>query len=196
MAFVAGQILTTAELNALDINSLTVDTDTLVVDATNDRVGINKASPLSSLHVGGGAIIDDDLTVSQDLTAGSATITGNTTSPGFFRAQSSGADGGIVLGQAFSSSYVGLRTANMSASSGDEYNLITDGNNTFISAGTTGDVYIRGGGNDSACQVLLDTSANNILMTGNVGIGGVTPPAGSHLQVASQNRAVSVLDSA
>ena len=122
-------------------------------------------------------------------------VAGDTTSTGHFTAQSGGADGGIVLGQAFSSSYVGLRTANMSESSGNEYNLLTDGNHTFISAGTTGDVYIRGGGNDSSCQILLDTSENEILMTGNVGIGGVTPPSGSHLQVASQNRAVSVLDS-
>lgn len=63
MTFVAGQVLTAAQLNALDITSLTVDTDTLVVDATNDRVGINTASPSVALDVGGSVVIDDDLTV-------------------------------------------------------------------------------------------------------------------------------------
>ena len=63
MTFVAGQVLTAAELNVLDITSLTVDTDTLVVDATNDRVGINQASPSVALDVGGSVVIDDDLTV-------------------------------------------------------------------------------------------------------------------------------------
>ena len=46
------------------------------------------------------------------------TVNGDTSSTGHFTAQSGGADGGIVLGQAFSSSYVGLRTANMSESAG------------------------------------------------------------------------------
>lgn len=63
MTFTAGQVLTAAQLNALDITSLTVDTDTLVVDATNDRVGINTASPSVALDVGGSVVIDDDLTV-------------------------------------------------------------------------------------------------------------------------------------
>ena len=34
-------------------NGLQVDTDTLVVDATNDRVGINKASPTATLDIDG-----------------------------------------------------------------------------------------------------------------------------------------------
>jgi hypothetical protein len=70
MAFVAGQILTTAELNALDINSLTVDTDTLVVDATNDRVGINKAAPAQALDVVGSAVVSSNLSVTGVVTPG------------------------------------------------------------------------------------------------------------------------------
>ena len=164
----AGQFDSTVNIDG----DLTVDTDTLVVDVSEDRVGIGTSSPSDTLDVAG-----------------------NTTSTGHFTANSGGADGGIVLGQALSSSYVGLRTANMSETSGDEYILISSGSHTFISAGTDGDVYIRGGGNDSSCQILLDTSEDHILITGDAGIGGVTPPSGSHLQVASQNRAVSVLDS-
>ncbi len=105
-------------------------------------------------------------------TVAGLTVNGDTSSTGHFTAQSGGADGGIVLGQAYSSSYVGLRTANMSESSGNEYNLLTDGNNTFISAGTGGDVYIRGGGNISSCQIVLDSDQNDIDMTGDVELSG------------------------
>lgn len=118
-------------------------------DDSNNRVGIGTTSPAAKLDVAG-----------------------DTTSTGHFTAQSGGADGGIVLGQAFSSSYVGLRTANMSESSGNEYNLITDGNHTFISAGSTGDVYIRGGGNSTGAQIQLDTDASYVNITGNVALEG------------------------
>jgi hypothetical protein len=39
--------------NAITVGGLTVDTNTLVVDATNDRVGIGTASPTFKLHVDG-----------------------------------------------------------------------------------------------------------------------------------------------
>ena len=56
MAFTAGQVLTATQLNALDINSLTVDTDTLVVDASDDRVGVNRSSPIFPLHAFGSTV--------------------------------------------------------------------------------------------------------------------------------------------
>ena len=84
-----------------------------------------------------------------------------------------GADGGIALGQVFSTSYVGLRTAGMSMSSGDEYMIMSNGNHTFISAGNSAasDVYIRAGGNSTSCQIHLDTSEDNINITGNLVVG-------------------------
>lgn len=83
MTFVAGQVLTAAQLNALDITSLTVDTDTLVVDATNDRVGINTASPSVALDVGGSVVIDDTLAVDTDtlFTNGAGQVGIGTTTP-------------------------------------------------------------------------------------------------------------------
>ena len=98
-------------------------------------------------------------------------LAGDVTNTGDFTAMTGGADSGIVLGQAFSSSYVGLRTAGMAEDSADEYILISNGAHTFISAGggtgnTEGDVYIRAGGNSSDCQIFLDTSENEINMTG------------------------------
>ena len=69
MTFIAGQVLTAAELNALDITSLTVDTTTLVVDATNNRVGIGTASPVVPLHVNIGTENQGILVESTDATA-------------------------------------------------------------------------------------------------------------------------------
>ena len=79
-----------------------------------------------------------------------------------------GADGGIVLGQTFSTGYVGLRTAGMSSTSGNEYMIMSNGNHTLISAGTSGDVYIRGGGNDQTPSIFLDTSENEIVYQGDL----------------------------
>lgn len=46
--------------NNLDVEgTLTIDTDTLYVDATNDRVGVNISSPTEALHVNGNIILND-----------------------------------------------------------------------------------------------------------------------------------------
>ena len=45
---------------------LTVDTDTLIVNSTTDRVGINKAVPTVALDVVGDVVITDSLTVDTD----------------------------------------------------------------------------------------------------------------------------------
>jgi hypothetical protein len=45
---------------------LTVDTDTLIVNSTTDRVGINKAVPTVALDVVGDVVITDNLTVDTD----------------------------------------------------------------------------------------------------------------------------------
>jgi hypothetical protein len=122
-------------------------------------------------------------------------VAGDTTSTGHFTAQSGGADSGIVLGQAFSSSYVGLRTAGMAEDSADEYILISDGGDTFVSAGNAAgdDLYLRAGGNSTTCQIQLDSSENNVNVTGSLGVGA--SGVAGNLTVKSQNREVSILDS-
>ena len=51
----AGIVLPTITLsgNVVVTDDLTVDTDTLVVDSTNDRVGIGTTTPSSALHIFG-----------------------------------------------------------------------------------------------------------------------------------------------
>ena len=82
MTFTTGQILTAAQLNSLDINSLvvsgdvTVDTDTLFVDSTNNRVGIGVTDPDVTLEVDGrlsvntGSSTDPTITFDGDLDTG------------------------------------------------------------------------------------------------------------------------------
>lgn len=132
-------------------------------------------SPFINFQIGGSqkAVITSDgrLGIGTTSPAALLDVAGDTTSTGHFTAQSGGADGGIVLGQTFSSSYVGLRTAGMGEASANEYVIMSSGTHTFVSAGSSGDVYIRGGANNSSCQIQLDTSENNIAVTGNMQVG-------------------------
>ena len=134
-------------------------------------------------------------------TSGDASMAGHLT------AQSGGADGGLVLGQAFSADYVGLRTAGMSETSGGEYVLISDGGTTLLSGGTGSDVYVRAGGNSSTHQIQLDTSEGVTNFAGaanfdsgtlyvddsanEVGIGTTTPGAKLHVNAGTVNNVAS-----
>jgi len=65
----SGNATLTGNISAADVTAsgdLTVDTDTLKVDATNDRVGVNNASPAKTLDVTGDAAVSGDLAVDTD----------------------------------------------------------------------------------------------------------------------------------
>mgnify|MGYP002621681608 FL=1 len=191
MGFTSGQILTASQLNIFTPGTkiknangsasdptytFDGDADTGMFRSGANAVGIATGGTLRATFNSSGITADLTGTV---LTAAQTNITslGTLTSLGLSgdttsTAQSGGADSGIVLGQAFSSSYVGLRTAGM-AETGDEYILINDGSITLLSAGTGGDVYIRAGGNSSTCQILLDESEDNIAITGTLSVSGI-----------------------
>ena len=54
-----------------------------------------------------------------------------------------------------------------------QYVIMSNGTTTFISGGTGGDVYIRAGANSSSCQIVLDSSDDDIDITGDVSISEV-----------------------
>ena len=60
--------------------NLTVDTNTLFVDGTNNRVGIGTISPASAFHVTGSALFDSNVLVSGQLSANNVNISGSITS--------------------------------------------------------------------------------------------------------------------
>ncbi len=71
-----------------------------------------------------------------------------------------GPDGGMLIGEyAPSPSYGSIRTGNMGT---NEYILLTDGTDTFISGGSGGTTYIRGGANDSSPQIQVDSDSVNV----------------------------------
>jgi len=141
--------------------------------ALETKVGTGDSNAVASSVLAGTGSGTSGWTTTPTVTG--LTVNGDTSSTGHFTAQSGGADSGIVLGQAFSTDYVGLRTAGMAEASNNEYVLISDGTITLLSGGTNGDVYIRGGANNSSCQVFLDTSENKIGLTGSIGINDNSP---------------------
>lgn len=78
-----GSVLTAAQTNITSVGTLsaltvsgalTVDTDTLVVDATNNRVGINRASPSGLLHMQSSSGTDSALYMQTSATSDDSVI--------------------------------------------------------------------------------------------------------------------------
>ena len=122
--------------------------------------------------VNGGTAYDDVLV----LDRGKIGI--GTTSPdtkldvnGSIRANSSGTDGGVEIGVwDQSSSYNFIGTAGMS---GLEYAMIFDGTNTFVGAGTSGALKLRGPANDSSPSIVIDGSSVTVDDGASVGEGAI-----------------------
>ncbi len=101
-----------------------------------------------------------------------------TTSPGAkldvngsIRANSSGTDGGVEIGVwDQSSSYNFIGTSGMS---GLEYAMIFDGTNTFVGAGTSGALKLRGPANDSSPSIVIDGSSVTVDDGASVGEGAI-----------------------
>ena len=128
-----------------DSGSDVLPTTRMTIDHTG-KVGIGTSTPSYILHVVEGS------NSWQFNGSGNLVV-----DPGHVRAQTSGADGGIVLGQCFSTSYVGLRTNGMSET-GSEYIIMSNGTNTYVSAGSGGILYLRGPANDTNPQIQIDSS--------------------------------------
>ena len=98
---------------AAEFNSLTVDTTTLVVDATNNRVGIGVASPDYRLHIrhniaGDGGANGGILIEAVNATAGEAVVAYKTSDTGtdkWFTGLNQDADFAIAYGATFGDSF-------------------------------------------------------------------------------------------
>ncbi|MDB2580771.1 tail fiber domain-containing protein [Candidatus Poseidoniales archaeon] len=77
---------TIQSLSTITATDLLIDTDVIVTDSTNDRVGINKTSPSTTLDVGGSIYFSSILRATGDGSAASPSIQpGNDGDTGLFR---------------------------------------------------------------------------------------------------------------
>lgn len=130
-------------------NTLTVDTNTLHVDSTNNRVGIGTASPETLLHVSSGTSGDAELRISADT---------DNDNEGDLPYLSLCADGGIIEG------VIGLNNNSLVIS-----NSITSQGGIDFRVGST-NVYTT-----TADQIAASTTRMFIDSSGNVGIGTTSP---------------------
>jgi hypothetical protein len=123
---------------------------------TNNNQLTNGAGYIDSLS---GAV----LTTTDQTVAGVKTFSSNTVF------QPSGV--GIEVGRWVASSNYGfIGTADMT---GSEYCLISDGTNTFIGAGTSGSLKLRGPANDSSPQIVINGSSITVDDGTSVGQGAI-----------------------
>ena len=118
----------------------------LLCDASTDRVGINNVAPEYQLDVGGmGRFVHADgmCGLQVEDTGGSGIHIGDCA-----------LDGNAGL--------AGIKHSNMTGS--NDYMIVSNGSNTFISAKDGGKVYLRAGGNNSTCDITIH----------DVGAGGVS----------------------
>jgi hypothetical protein len=141
-------VVGTRELGSNAFNSTTIPTN-------NDEL-TNGAGYIDSLS---GAV----LTTTNQTVAGVKTFSSNTVFPG--------TDGGMEIGiWTGSTSYGFIGTQGMS---GVEYCMLSDGTNTFIGAGTSGSLKLRGPANDSSPQIVIDGSSVTVDDGTSVGQGAI-----------------------
>jgi hypothetical protein len=137
--------------NAITVGGLTVDTDTLVVDATNNRVGIGTATPSYPLHISSAAAANIYGTVQSTSASGTAAwVAFNDQSDNVvYRVFGSGASGtqmGIAL----------ARTASLIANLG--------GAGSFLLGTYSATNFIMGTGNAEKMRI-VDSTGNVLIAT-------------------------------
>ncbi len=157
-------------------DALTVDTNTLVVDATNNRVGIGTSSPSTKLHVGGTA--PGDSIIRQDSTASGTNWEIGERSAGKWQIFEDDTDS--VVATFMSSGNVGIGTTSPSATGWGSANpvLQLSGTQPLLSLKDTdsGEFQIA---NTQQALYFWDSAASSTRMvidsSGRVGIGTTSP---------------------
>lgn len=136
-------------------------------DNFNIRTHTNTPNYNFSLGVRNGSGVDSHvpiffgtsgLTLRGTGTSGGVTVdtSNNVTTTGSVTAANGSADGGIVMRTwSANSGYQSIATRDMV---GSEYMLISNGLDTFMSAGSSGTSFIRGGANSTTAQLAVGTS--------------------------------------
>lgn len=192
-------------------STLTVDTDTLVVDAANNRVGIGTASPTVALDISGVAsanniratttfqLVDslgtarnvlqlnsDDLTIQTGTTAGARSITFLTENTERLRIDSSG---NVGIGTSSPAQLLSLS----SASPRIILTQTTANSNAYVDAATSGVLEFSADDNNVAASSSMRFKVDGaermrIDSSGNVGIGTSSPAA--RLEISGGNAGV------
>jgi hypothetical protein len=191
-----GATLGDASGDALTINSsavsipngLNFDSNTLVIDATNNFVGVGRASPASALDVNGVATFS-----AGSASAPAITTTGDTNTGIFFPAENTIAftDGGVESMRISGAGNIGIGTVSPAAkldvvgtlrltntANSSNYGLLSDLGGLYIQSLNSNPMYFATGGSE---RMRIDSS-------GNVGIGVGSPS--DRLDVAGSNSRV------
>ena len=155
----------------------TNDTNLFRLDASTDRIGIGTATPSVNLDVNG----------SGKFTHANGTC-------GLMVEDEGGS--GIHIGDcafSFSATYAGVKHS--LHTSNQEYMIISDGTDTFVSAGDGNDLYLRGGGNNTSSEILIkdvNNGQNGIIFNNNAADRDITMSSTSFASLfkldASENR--------
>lgn len=147
-------------------NGLVVDTSTLVVDATNNRVGINNTSPDASLTVTGTANVSGDVTLSATLYLNAVSANGTLGSSG----------------QALTTNGSAVYWANVSGS-GTGGGYYKGSNGTVGDAGNINNLY-RLNANTQSANITISSGENALT------VGPMTIDTGYNLTISEGGRAV------
>ena len=178
--------------------NLTVDTNTLFVDATNNRVGVGSASPAEKLSVDGNAAISGFVSAGTAATYGAITCVGGTSFAGILPANGTASIGRITTtgwdgsGFIFTNSFSGTKAFSMVYNADRAYfaQLTTGGyagdimcawDSVGMSLGSTADpvnrLNVNGAASIGTSYISTAGPANGLIVQGNVGIGTSSPSA-------------------
>ena len=213
---IGGYLIMDSNTNFAAINYYT--NQSVVLGYGGGNVGVGDNSPSQKLSVTGNIVATGTVTGTNLIASGTVTGTNLVTTSGNqsiagiktftndIIARSGGVDGGMKIGGWPQSvnAYGFIGTANMT---GLEYCMISDGVDTFIGAGTSGALKLRGPANDSSPSIVIDGSSVTVDDGASVGTGtirakynssdnsaGITTTVGVKNASQSQNLTLTIKD--
>jgi hypothetical protein len=162
-------------VSSLATNGMTLGEYAVLTDGTNVFLGSGAGGSTFVRGPSNGEVAQLSVSATAATFAGPLNVTGN------LRANTGGVDGGLVLrGWTASSSYfTSLATNGMT---GEEYCLLSNGLNTYVSAAVGGSLALRGGNNSYSNQIVVSGSA--VTVTGVLTLAAISASEGGELHLA------------